>query len=600
MNRWLRIAAVAVIGLLELAAFITILATFNAPVAQFGYNLGPDARTVVSVVPHLPADRAGIAPGDVIAFERLSVAGRINAVLNEVVSPGTSVTMDVSRGGAVRIVTLRPVELPRLYGLSNLAFALGGLALGAIGLALVVLRPSLMTWGFAFVAPPLLIPDFPFRWSLAQRTGLGFAIECAVAGLYAMQATGMMIFASRFPNDTPRGLNRAIDALAVPVGCALAALYVYVNWKIWFSPSPPAPWTLVAQDYVAPAIAAVASIAALLATYVTSNGNERNRIAPALFAFAMLVATATAQAIGYDVTSEPGWLLAFNFAFAVSSILLAAAVAYGVVQHRVMDVQFIVGRALVYSILTLFAVAIFTLIEFFVGKLLEHNRLASVLEILAALAIGLSLNALHARLDRFIDRALFRRRHLAEARLERAAVALPHVESTTLVAEMLVDEPADAFELASAAVFALDDDERRYRRVRAAGWGEGDAAEFGLDDHLVLRLRAELKQVHLEELRWPRSDLPAGDRQPVYAVPIAIGNRLEAVALYGGPAGGEALDADERRSLRALARAAALAYDHLRVQALRKSLEETRNDNAALRRVEQTLTSLLEQRLSEP
>lgn len=600
MKRGLRVAAVSILGLLELTAFITILATFNDPVAQFGYNLGTDAHTVVAVVPHLPADRAGIAPGDVITFESLPVIGRINAVLNEVVSPDTSVTMEVSRRGSVRVVTLRPVPLPWQYGLSSLAFALGGLALGAIGLALVILRPSLMTWGFAFVAPPLLIPDFPLRWALAQRTGLGFTIECAIAVLYAMQASGMIIFASRFPNDTPRGLNRVLDALAVPVGVALAALYVYVNWKIWFAPSPPAPWTLVAQDFVAPGIPAVAAVAALFATYITSDGSERNRIAPALSAFVLLVVTATAEAIGYDVTSDPGWLLAFNFAFAVSSILVAAAVAYGVVRHRVMDVQFIVGRALVYSILTLFAVAVFTLIEFFVGKLLEHNRLASVLEIIAALALGISLNALHARLDRFIDRVLFRRRHLAEARLDRAAVALPHVESAALVAEMLVDEPADTLDLASAAAFVLDDDERRYLRVRAVGWADGEAAELGLDDHLVLRLRAELKQIHVEELRWPRTDLPGGDRQPVYAIPVAIGNRLEAVALYGGHGGGEALDADERRSLRALARAAALAYDHLRVQALRESLEETRNDNAALRRVEQTLTSLLKERLSGP
>jgi hypothetical protein len=164
---------------------------------------------------------------------------------------------------------------------------------------------------------------------------------------------------------------------------------------------------------------------------------------------------------------------------------------------------------------------------------------------------------------------------------------------------MIVEEPADAFDLASAAVFVLSDDERRYRRERAEGWSTGDAAELELDDHLVVRMRAELHALHLEDLRWPRADLPTGNGHPLYAVPVAVGNRLEAIAIYGAHSGGEDLDPDERRSLRSLGRGAALAYDHLRAVALRASLDKVRGENAALRRVEHTLTALLEKRLQD-
>jgi len=115
-----------------------------------------------------------------------------------------------------------------------------------------------------------------------------------------------------------------------------------------------------------------------------------------------------------------------------------------------------------------------------------------------------------------------------------------------------------------------------------------------------VRLRAEREPVDISDLRWPRADLPAGTQQPLYAVPIAIGNRVEAIALYGGHSGGEDLDPDERRSLRGLAGGAALAYDHLLAQSLRRSLEKLRTENASLQHVERTLSDIIKQRLRGP
>ena len=41
-------------------------------------------------------------------------------------------------------------------------------------------------------------------------------------------------------------------------------------------------------------------------------------------------------------------------------------------------------------------------------------QLAAVGEVVAAIAIGFWLNGLHGQVDRFVDRVIFRRRHLAE------------------------------------------------------------------------------------------------------------------------------------------------------------------------------------------
>ena len=99
------------------------------------------------------------------------------------------------------------------------------------------------------------------------------------------------------------------------------------------------------------------------------------------------------------------------------------------------------------------------------------------------------------------------------------------------------------------------------------------------------------------DLRWPRSDLPGGDRQVIYAVPIIVGHHLEAIALYGGHGTGEDLDPDERSTLRKLAAAASAGYDHIAAVELRTRLRDAESENATLRGVERKLTELLAKRL---
>ena len=61
----LRIVAVAFIAVLELAGLVTTLITFEWPVAEFGYNVGSDGVTIVSVEPGLRLREPGWPPATV-------------------------------------------------------------------------------------------------------------------------------------------------------------------------------------------------------------------------------------------------------------------------------------------------------------------------------------------------------------------------------------------------------------------------------------------------------------------------------------------------------------------------------------------------------
>ena len=212
---------------------------------------------------------------------------------------------------------------------------------------------------------------------------------------------------------------------------------------------------------------------------------------------------------------------------------------------------------------------------------LEHLQIAIVLEAGVALAFGVWLNTLHSRVDRFVDRVLFRRRHLAEERLQRAARTLAHAESPRFVDETLAMEAADALSLASAAVFR--ETGTGYERVFARGWSADECGYFDADDRLVVTLRAELQSVALFDLRAGAQRFPAGIANPLLGVPLVVRHHLSGFVFYGGHTGGEAIDADERRVLEHLCEAGAAAYEHLRAAAIISDANALRAENELLR-----------------
>lgn len=118
-----------------------------------GQGQGP-ALTVVSVVPDTVAARAGLAPGDrVVAYgsfaDRIALALEGNLASRPFLAVGQPIDFSVQRGSIVRAIHLVavPARLPTFWfiELRLSVYLLGVLVVGA----LVALRPSAVTWGFA-------------------------------------------------------------------------------------------------------------------------------------------------------------------------------------------------------------------------------------------------------------------------------------------------------------------------------------------------------------------------------------------------------------------------------------------------------------------
>jgi len=243
----------------------------------------------------------------------------------------------------------------------------------------------------------------------------------------------------------------------------------------------------------------------------------------------------------------------------LTSVLVPLTIGYAVIKHRVIDVSFVVNRALVYGALTTLLVGMFSVIDWFFVDYLRLARLGTIAEVAAVVGFGLWFKGLHMRVDSFIDATFFRQRHAAERQLARNAAALPFATTTQIVATALVKEPVRALGLASAALFWRNKD-GVYVREELEGWSAADIQRLDdSDGHFLMLLQAENGPVSLYDHPWRAHGVPSGPAYPVLALPIIVRRELVAIVLYGAHIHGEPLDPDEIKAIAGLASAAAAA-----------------------------------------
>ena len=546
----------------------------------FGYGTNVDG-VVTGVDRGSPADLAGIRVGDRLDESTMTPQQRWDLVqIPAVESAGMARTFGVVRDGVERSVTLVSVAEPISLASQavTLMSALGALVFIVIGAAIVLLRPEPATWGFfvfclgyAPASQAVFNLVIPAPWVLYGSMTLG---AVAVAGL-----AGLIVFALRFLQSSVSGWRRWAEIVAPAVvfvgGAAVGVVEIADTYFI----GRPAEWA-ARVGYAFTVVGALVVLVALVDTYIHRTGADRQRMRWVVFGFGVaLVSQLAVTVIQTDAANTP---LVVTSAISMLAVIAPIAVAYAIVKHRVIDVNFVVSRTLVYGALTTIFVGIFAFIDWFVGRVLDQTRWALVAEIAVAIGVGFWLNGVHARVDRFVDSVLFRRRHAAERRLGRLARGLPHATSIAVVDASLIGEPCDALELMSAALFRRDMS-GRYKRANAVGWQEGTAEALSIDDPLILHLQAERGALRLGELHWSRDDSPVGAARPALALPIVVRHELEAIALFGAHRGGEDFDPDEMQWLNVLAAAAGAAYDHLAADALRQELERVVRENESQR-----------------
>jgi hypothetical protein len=517
---------------------------FGHPLGEIGVSLNPSG-VVTAVAPN--AYNAGVRVGDTIDWQRMSSRDRLMLAIDErTLNPGTAMTIPVVRAG--RAVTANVVAAPEpaaaiRSAVLRFAFTVLFTALGAL---LVMRRPSAATWAFFIYAlnaagPPTNVVDLVGpTWYMALASDV-------VITLAGAMNWGLVVFAILLLREgtLPQWRRVALAATAVLVATTFAAQTASTLTALLGTPSAAAAWIYQALN-VLPFLVAACILAA---TSAESSPEIRQRLR---WVIAGMVCATIASGIAFGSTQfglglYPLTYAQFSWALIVAALAVGSTVTYAILKHRIIDVNVAISRALAYTLISAAVVGAFAIVELFFARAFSEGRAGLFADIGLALILGFFFNAMHARVDRFVDGLLFRSRHLAEAHLETVVRAMPYAKSREHVERLLTEEPARAF---------------RLRSTRLVPVGDG-AIECELEnpDSLAAYLEAD------------RGALRLGEHGYGSAWSIAIGifahRALTAIVLYGPHRDDTDLDGDEVALLERLADAAGSAYERLEAEELR-------------------------------
>lgn len=515
----------------------------------------PGQVRVVAVHPGSPAAAAGIRAGDNISYGS-TAADRANVVY---ATGGTRVTVIVN---GTRTVHMTARSLPPDRSWPGFAIRLAFLLVAGL---LAWRRPD------DRAARVLVVFLWCFGLAIAMSNGLLpvpllslIVLQIGTVALFFIGIAAAATFAAIFPSGTAQAAPRALAFVARAISAALLiALF-------------PSEFLLTSADAIsllnlffiaAFTVDLCIVVATLVAAYVQGQPWERQR---RRWVFLILGVGLSGPLIDTAVTAVGGlnhWVDMFSL---VPTGLIPIGLAYVILRHRVIDVGFVLNRALVYTGVSAIVVAVFVVVESLLSRYVEdRNHVGSIaVQLAVALILGFSIRFIHARVDRFVDAVLFRERHAAEAAMREFAHDASYVTDARVLLARCVEVVERCAGACGAGVWIAEAD-RTYVPAESTFEASPPVSE---NDPAVLAMRA--RRV-VADLRATASAMPG-----VIAFPMVVRGDLIGMLVCGPKSGDETYAPDERASLEALASGVGHALDAIEVRDLRRRLALLEGDRA--------------------
>jgi hypothetical protein len=482
-----------------------------------------------------------------------------------------------SPGGAV---TIRASRAPFSSALKAVAFAMviGALAVLVFAGVLCYQRPGVMTVAlWLFVAF-----NFNIGWLMNIYSQLPEAAARPIVVFILAVAGGwsyypLVWFALRFPDDKIRSQPmRSADYLWSIVSFAALVWFVVDSARGGFGLEGVSADVSFWRYTLPQNLPSLVGLAAFLWVYVRSDEAARQRLLWAIVGFVLMIVF---ELVGNFATETTPTLFPTRYLLGNAALMLAAfcplALLYAVFRHRLLDISFVVNRALVYSALTALIVLVVGSVDWIAGKYLFESHAALVVEAGVTIGLGFVLQRIHGVLERAVDRVIFARRHAAEQHIERVIAGLAFARTHGAILRAVVEDPHLALELVSCAIFI--DDGKALTLECNFGWKLGETTKIERDDPLARLLLSERRVMGIAEAHWKADIVAHAPGSLDVAVPLFARNDLRGIALYGRHRNGTAIDPEERKLLHRLCEAAAVAYEAVALAEAREELAATRS-----------------------
>ncbi|MFZ5915446.1 MAG: GAF domain-containing protein [Chloroflexota bacterium] len=299
--------------------------------------------------------------------------------------------------------------------------------------------------------------------------------------------------------------------------------------------------------------------------------------------------------------------LDFEFDAAIllpSLVLFPLSIAYAIVRHRLLDVNLVVSRGLVYLMLTALTVGSYFLLVNLLGQALRVTQLVSHPVILAffVLALVLFLEPLRRRTQIAVDHIFYKDRPNYRQELEDFSRALTATLDLPRLLDMCLERVCTLMHATRGLIYLFDPTTNEYTLRHTWAVNNPDllaAVRFRDRDATVRWLRESTRALYLtsSEGELLPADLSVEERarltvlQAILCVPLFVQERLIGWLALGDKQSGDLFTPDDLAFLTALADQTAIALENAR---LYERSTARAHELAILNEVAQTITSTLD------
>lgn len=498
----------------------------------------------VTVAPGSAAQRAGLRTGDVLDIGRLTPDARVR--LQRAPRVGEPVPLLVTRTGepdtVISVVATEQAAVPwtRWLKLAGVVWTILFCAIlawyrsGDPEVRLLVLA----VLGVFAMTSPLAATNWITPWA-----GLDLCVSIVSSAIMWGGISLFVAYAMRFAAP-PSRLRRTL-AIATYVSAAVAVGFTLVGaiqlWGGSADPFLPAFRTGFAR-FLDASLPMLLAVCCLFATIREAHGAERSRVAWASMALApLLLAAIFVSGVSSFNLGVPPAVTTIVFAF--TGFIAPVVLSYSLLNGRLLDIGFIVNRAVVFSVVSFVLVGVFVLVEWLLTDWLrDANHIENILVAgVLALVLGVSMRLVHNKVDEVVDAMLFRKRHLDERAMNDFAREAPYITDRTVLLQRTVDVVEEHVEAEFAAVL-LDD-------------FQGHFGSIDENDPAVLRLRATHQML---DLRTVKTGIDGE-----LAFPMVARGRLLGILVVGPQHSGETYAPDEIACVTTIGQSVGSALDLL-------------------------------------
>ncbi|HHQ48849.1 MAG TPA: PDZ domain-containing protein, partial [Acidobacteria bacterium] len=526
----------------------------------------------------MPADRAGLQPGDIIvAVDGIPI--RSGSDYDEVAATfrrGRPVPFTIERNGKRLILPVAPgTPFPWLQALMSIVATLSYLAIALLAFpgAPRDVRHLLLAAFSGAVALELATPNgalMPYVLSLGG-TLLFYLLTGIQMGL-------LLHLASVIPSSPPwMKKRRWIPYLYYGIGLSASTL-ISISIVTDAMGHRILPWPSEVLDGpvfdVLMSLWAVAVI--LILTYQVARSTGRTERAQALLVLIGLlpwaIFTLTTEIVPQLGYSLPDWL---TIAQLLVLLPYPVTVFLAIQRHRLFDIELVVRRSILYSGITIVLVALFYGAMGLGGMVLADylgKRSTSIWLISGAtLLVGLLFWPLRQAIQDVIDRKIFPERHALRTSLASLAANLPAKGSLDAMGRHLVNELTRTFTLSSATLLVADPGSgilvAQASNVKPEGLPPEHSLIMGPDDPAMVYLAEAGRPLPAAQVAAVSSSMALRLRtfEASLAVPLLSGNRVAGVLLLGAKQGGEPWRREELELLRLFALNVAAVLENVRL-----------------------------------